>query len=63
MSYNAFAEDEYMIPKRITSEPEMPCEVKIEDIIKVLDTDYKESGSADKAIKKLQQLLDGLSER
>ena len=49
-----------MMPKRLCAPPEVEKNVDIEAVERVLSTDYKISGSADKAIQKLRELLANL---
>lgn len=51
-----------MIPKRIESEKEQQFNLKIEDVQKLFDKDYVQSGSADKALNQLKKILDELKE-
>ena len=52
-----------MRPERITSRPEVSSDVKIDDVIAVLDKDRREDGSVQKAVDKLKKLLDDNKER
>lgn len=49
-----------MIPKREINEREATFDIRIEDVEKVLNKNYKESGSADRAVAKLKKILDDM---
>ena len=51
-----------MQPKCDISEPEVSFDIKVEDVEKVLGKNYNEKGSADKAVKRLKQILDKMKD-
>ena len=51
-----------MIPKCILAQRETSFDVAIEDVETVLEKNYTEHGSADKAVSRLKKILDELKE-